>query len=337
MAGSVDRVRKLAILRAVLATFAGAFVFSSPSWAKASPRWSLALPEGDGGVSLEAQRPLIERGLRVEMQDAVVQGRGEEPPDQVFLLVAVTRGKGGLSVQVWDRGENAGTRVVSAAGPPPVVARRIALAVSELGRELSRRRGVLVKRQQAEKALALEQAALVARQAERERPRLNARAVALFLPDHGYLVGPSLGLSFNGDFPYRVGLALGYLQGQLTELGPSGSGPAWLAWDVRLSVERWFLLDPRWAVSAGLDLRALLIRGTDGVTFDHTPGQVDSYCLLGGFRSAVSFDLGSGIAGTWAVDGGPILRSFAVEQASKNDLVRGFYLGVSLGVDVAWP
>jgi len=274
------------------------------------------------------------------MKDATVRGRGEESGDQVYLLILVSQASAGLTVQVWDRGESAGLRSVSAAGPPPVVARRIALAVSELGRELSRKRAVAYKRELAERALLEEQKALARRRAFLELPRLESRVQSLVLPDHGYLIGPSLGLSLNGDYPYRVALSLSYLQGQLTGLTrprQERENPFWLAYEAGLSVERVLHDGEKMGFSFGLELRALLLRAEQSVSFDHLAGQRDSYSVFGGLRSTFALKLSTAVASTLTFHGGPVLRSFSVERGANSDIVSGFYGGLSLGIEIPCP
>src|SRR6187402_18160 len=103
------------------------------------------------------------RTLALELEDIVVPPdpvRIADTSEDVELHVSVTvdstRSETGqeewLLVRVWDRGELAGSKRVSAQGHPTTVGRRVALAAAELVRQLgavrARNRRLEVKREQ---------------------------------------------------------------------------------------------------------------------------------------------------------------------------------------------
>ncbi|HXS17121.1 MAG TPA: hypothetical protein VN764_08030, partial [Polyangiaceae bacterium] len=59
---------------------------------------------------------------------------------EVSLHIEVTEAERRFVVVLWDRGELAGRRVVSASGEPRVITRRLGLVVAELARDLRDRR-----------------------------------------------------------------------------------------------------------------------------------------------------------------------------------------------------
>lgn len=124
-----------ATIAAVLATL----VFVTPLPAAAAPKWYLEMPP-DAPSSAVARRTLA-----LELEGVVVPPdprRIGDTPDDVQFHIAVTREVGDsgaewLMVRVWDRGELAGSKRVSALGHPTTVGRRVALAAAELVRQLA--------------------------------------------------------------------------------------------------------------------------------------------------------------------------------------------------------
>src|SRR5258706_16211119 len=80
------------------------------------------------------------------------------PPAPALRRAAATlffrvlgRPDGALRVELWERGEFHGARVLSASGEnAQLVARRVTLAAAELGRRLSRKRQAQLEREQVE-------------------------------------------------------------------------------------------------------------------------------------------------------------------------------------------
>jgi hypothetical protein len=317
------------------------FLVSSSAIAQSPPRWSLALTAAsEARTSLETHRALIERALRVEMQDMVVQGRGDEPPHQVFLLISVRREGDAVLVQVWDRGEDMGTRLVSASGPPAVWSRRIALAVSELGRELSRKRELTLTKQRLFEERAQKDALRSETLRVRQKPRLIAGVTSLFLPDQAYSVGPDVGLRLNGDFPWSVGLLLGYQAGELLALQgvrPGGGAPIWSTISLGVAVDRAILLDRSVALTLGLDARALVVHVNGDADLDGLTGQRDSYLLLGGVHTGLAVDVRRHTALFIRADLGPVLRPLLAGVSGEMARISGGYFGLSLGVFVGAP
>jgi hypothetical protein len=323
-----------ATIWAVVALGLALLFLSSTAWA--NTEWTLVLPrEDNGGASLESHRAVLERALRVEMQDMTPGGSKLGDADPGFFMVAVRRDGESMSVQVWDRGRSLGTRVVSASGPPPVWARRVALAVGELGRDSARRRELRLRRESAEAHKRERERAQAKAREQLEKPRLRAGIGALLLPDHAFLAGPVLGLVDRGAFPWQLELNASYAIGAplAAQLGPGA--PLWSALSVGLGVERAFQVDPRMLAGIGLDARALVVRGAGDVSFDGLPEQRSSFLILGGAHAKFSWLLDDRSAVSLRADAGPVLRGFTVTLDQQADRVRDYYVGLTACVEIS--
>lgn len=282
----------------------------------------------------------MERALQVELNDLTVRGRQIDGDDPVLLLISVRRENGSMLVEVWDRGDPLGARLVSASGPPAVWTRRVALAVSELGREQSRRRQVIAARARAEQARLQQERADLEAQKIREQPRLTASLGSLLLVDHAFLVGPALGLELNRSFPWRVTLGVGYQMGEVFSLAEArlgGGTPPWSAVVLGAGAERVFPLGDSLSLSLGVDARALLLHLSGAATLDKISGQRESYALLSGATSALLYRVNPRLAFLLRADVGPVLRGFSAELGDGQVMVRGAYAGLSISAALGAP
>lgn len=307
-----------------------------PSVAEATPTWSLEFVDPSGTSDLETLRPFLHRTLRVELQDLVVRAepeRLEDGPEDVRLHVLVEATSRAFHVEIWDRGERAGRRVVSPDGSPPVVARRIALAVLELARDLSKER----ERRAFQLEAARERAHLVELELEqRERVRrltLGAGVEGTVLPGQAALVGPGARLSFNGDLPFRLSLNIGYQLGGLEALRARQGGPLLLS-EIRVALEPAYVLGAfeRQRFEVGPILSGSALHVVDGAEFDGLSGQSSSYTL--GFGGKVGYEhlVNQILSLRIGVEASVLLRSVPIVLASEQTELSGVRLGLVLGM-----
>jgi hypothetical protein len=82
----------------------------------------------------------VRRLIQLELSDVVVPPRAGEPDAQLFVRV-LSSAEGQLRVELWERSEQHGARLVSGVqNAPSVAARRVALAAAELARGLRQKR-----------------------------------------------------------------------------------------------------------------------------------------------------------------------------------------------------
>jgi hypothetical protein len=85
----------------------------------------------------------VRRLIQLELSEVVVPPRPRDAQAELFVRV-LSRPDGQLQVELWERGEQHGARLVSGVqNTPSVAARRVALAAAELARGLRQRRRTL--------------------------------------------------------------------------------------------------------------------------------------------------------------------------------------------------
>jgi hypothetical protein len=196
--------------------------------AQASPNWYLELP--DELVSETTARRTLALELRqVEVPADPLREGDEARLVQLHVSVSPEAPTGDnerpnfLIVEVWDRGQSAGRRRISAHGHPSTVGRRVALAAVELVRQLVASRQRLQAEIEAARQAEQKEAMARAERAEHRRLGFGARASFLGMPQGGWLVGPGLGLEFNGNLPLRVRAEVDYRLGSIKMVRPAGS------------------------------------------------------------------------------------------------------------------
>jgi hypothetical protein len=92
------------------------------------------------GIEAVIDARAVRRLIQLELSDVVVPPRAGEPEAQLFVRV-LSSAEGQLRVELWERGEQHGARLVSGVqNAPSVAARRVALAAAELARGLRQKR-----------------------------------------------------------------------------------------------------------------------------------------------------------------------------------------------------
>jgi hypothetical protein len=222
----------------------------------------------------------VRRLIQLELSEVVVPPRPGEAEAELFVRVLASA-EGQLRVELWERGEQHGARLVSGVqNAPSVAARRVALAAAELARGLRQRRRTLAL--QAERARR--------RAAREERLRLSRTLdgpVALRAGGEWvwgrnlWLAGPTLDGEAHLLGRLRVDVGAAWTFGRLT---PGRTGVESLA--LRAGPARRIVLGRHLDLDLGLRAEAALLtfHGVRGV--DRLGGERQSWSvrLLGAAR-----------------------------------------------------
>jgi hypothetical protein len=309
-----------------------------PGSARAAPKWYLEMPAG--AQSESAAR----RTLALELEDIVVPPdplRIADTPADVELHVSVTidakRADTGeaewLLVRVWDRGEFAGSRRVSAEGHPTTIGRRVALAAAELVRQLAgvraRSRRLELKREHESEVERL----IERRQAGRRRLAIESDLQAVWASDGGLLVGPGLGIEFNRELPWRFRTGLSMLAGEIYGLSlASAETPVWSWFDAHIAAYRTTTLGSKWEGEAGAVLALTLVDVGGGAHVDGIQGQSTSWTARIGFDVGASTALGEALRLRLGLGVGALLRRVPIELEGSETRFGGAYLGARLSL-----
>lgn len=308
-------------------------VASPPAWAATDAEFYLRLP--DEGVS----EPIARRTLALELRELDIPGdprKSGDHADKVSLFVHVAPAEEGWKVQLWDRGELAGSRTISGGGHPSTVGRRVALAAGELARELIARRKRQKRRMLQEEIE--EKARLHARQVaeQRRQPAVHGSFHALVLPEGAWGVGPGMAAELNGSHPLRLRLGLGWMAGGLPALAAGsepGSSPHWSLFDFRAAaLWTWQADESDWELGPQLAVSALHLAGA--AEADRIPLQRDTWMARGGLAAGWGGSLGRQLELHLGVDAGVVLRNVPLSHGAAEISLGGGYLGTSIGLVV---
>jgi hypothetical protein len=267
------------------------------------------------------------RLVPLELSDVALPVNGSARGASVLFFRVLGRADGSLRIELWERGEYHGARVLSGAGEnPQLVARRVALAAAELGRRLARKR---------EATLARDERLKKAREARARDQRERTQ---------------------DGPVALRSELALGAVPGKMRLFGQRVAGELTLRGPLRLDVgaEHWtgslqpalsaelagLHLGPayRIALTRGLDLDlALLIAAPQARSLDAIVGQDSSWTARLSFTPRFEARLGRQVRALLAADAGGLLRTVPYGADERPQHLRGFWWGASIGVVVTPP
>jgi hypothetical protein len=225
-------------------------------------------PRVESLLDTRAARRLVD----LEVRDVQVPpAEGREDVALFFRVLGAEQGR--VRVELWERGEAFGVRMVSAADGRSLGARRVALAAAELARLLRASRVRAQRAAERERLLAAERERI-----ERERTLDGPVALrsAIFAESVSggdlYLVGPQLTLELSAKPFGRVDLGVGMRGG---ELDPSGGVAESV--ELELGFSRRFVLTRALDLDAGVSARAgvLMLGGVAGV--DDIRGQRETW------------------------------------------------------------
>ncbi len=287
----------------------------------------------------EKAQPLIDphltrRLVQLELTDVevppAVAGEGaHRVPATLFFRVLVTK-RGTVRVELWDHGEFAGARSVSAKrGSAPIRSRRIALAAAELARRLRQRRLYDAKqRQEAKKRADDERKAAAAARAP--RIALTAGALgAMVGSGDAWLAGPELSgqLRIRGA---RLSVGAAWLSGALP-LGAGTPGARWL--ELSLSPSYAARLGRSLDLDAGLTAAAAAVHVTGATQLDGIDNEHDTWSARAVGHVYLQPHLSRALALSFGPELGAMLRRVPmVDARGQKHRLGGLWLGVGLGV-----
>ena len=293
-------------------------------------------------IDSAAERLVDPRSARrlvpLELSDVAVPAHGGVAPNgaargaPVLFFRVLGRADGSLRIELWERGEYHGARVLNGAGEnPQLVARRVALAAAELGRRLARKREATLARDERLKK-ARQARALALRERTQEGPvALRAELSLGTTPGKLLLLGQRLSaeLTLRGPLRLDVGgeLWAGSLEPALgVELPGVMVGPAY-----RIALTRGLDLD------LGLHAAALLAVVPKARSLDAVVGQDSSWTARVTFAPRVQLRLGRQVRAFVGAEAGGLLRTLSYESARGPERLRGPWWGASLGLVVTPP
>lgn len=286
-------------------------------------------------IDAAAERLVDPRSARrlvpLELSDVALPVRGVRGAPVLFFRV-LGRSDGSLRIELWERGEYHGARVLNGAGEnPQLVARRVALAAAELGRRLARKREASLAREER-----LRKARDKVAQEQRERTQdgplaLRSELALGAVPAQLLVFGQRLNgeLSLRGPLRLDVGAELwtGSLTPQLgTQLDGVSLGPAY-----RLLLTRGLDLD------LGLHAAALLVQVPRARALDGLAAQTSSWTARLTLAPRFELRLGRQVRALVGAEAGALLRSVAYDTEQNSERLRGVWWGASLGVVVTPP
>ncbi len=282
-------------------------------------------PEAESELDVRLTRRLID----LELGDVVVPPAPAQT-DTVLFYRVLSAEEGKIRIELWERGELNGVRVVSATeGGRNLGARRVALAAGELARRLRTKRlrtqaaAVRLRQQKAE-------------QARRERERTLDGPVALgsslsgeYFPGQGtWFAGPALRLELSTPPFGRIDLGLGLRAGELGETSASAE-----SFELELAFAHRFALNPVWDLDLGAGLRAGLLSLADVSEVDSMPGETQSWWSRGLGRARLERRLARDARLSFGLELGAVLRGVPLrDERGERDRVEGFFVGAELGV-----
>jgi hypothetical protein len=279
---------------------------------------------------VEVDARAARRLVQLELSDVDVPKRPGDTDVALFVRV-LAAGEGRIRVELWERGEEHGARLVSGAhGGSQLIARRVALAAAELAR------GLRQKRRAAERAALLEaRRKALAEQAERERtldgPRALRPAATGTLVGLGDLAfaGPSVTGELHVADAARLDLSASAGFGKIPSTDSAvetlelGLGPA-----VRVPIP-----------SAGLDLdfsafgKAGVLSFANVAGVDDIDGQRQTWWARAGASSALQLRLARTTRLSLGFSLGAVLRRVPVTLDDGRELrLGGLFVGTELGV-----
>jgi len=250
----------------------------------------------------------------------------------VLFFRVLGRADGSLRIELWERGEYHGARVLNGGGEnPQLVARRVALAAAELGRRLARKREATLARDER-----LKKARAARERAQRGRTQDGPVALRSELslgatPGKLLLLGQRLSgeLTLRGPLRLDVGgeLWTGSLEPALgVELQGVSLGPAY-----RLALTRSLDLD------LGLHGAALLVQVPQARALDAVAEQHGSWTARLTFAPRFEVRLSRQLRALFGAEAGGLLRTMSYQSAQSSQRLRGAWWGASLGVVVTPP
>jgi hypothetical protein len=296
----------------------------------ASDRWYVEFREA--GLA-ESQ---VRRAVALELRELSIPGdpkRADDDAEQVSLYIRVGRDGQYLTVSLWDRGEFVGTRRVSDNAHSTILARRVGLAVGELGSRLAHKRVRAGRRMERE-------AGLLAQRKEREEEQRRQRALAfrsgvttMIVPKGAWSVGPSMGFSFNDKAPLSFSSDLSWGAGGLpgfTAGGVSAEAPYWSQFELLLGADYLIRTSAFTTISLGGIVGASAVHVGGGAHVDQIVGQKDTWSARAGLRLGSSRRFSEDFSLRLDLSAGALLRPVPIQWDDQELRLGGAFLGLSV-------
>jgi hypothetical protein len=267
--------------------------------------------------------------VALELADIDVALPGGNRRASLPLFFRVVRVDQNLRVELWERGEYHGARLVSGSDAlGQLGARRVALAAAELARRLQKKRQIQAAR---ERALALAEAARAARAAGRALDGPLAVRPSLELVDIGKRAATLIGSRLLGQYSFarrtRLDLGIAWLAGSAPERAWAEWAELSLAPMQRLAIAETLDLDLGVTLAAAW-LRFSRVRGVDAIDDQHETWSARA-AGAARFEPRLSRRLRLSIG----AEAGLVLRAIPCQALSGgSDRLRGVWLSFGLGV-----
>ena len=269
------------------------------------------------------------RLVALELADIDVPTQGANKRAAVPLFFRVVQVSSDLRVELWERGEYHGARVVSgtnAAGQ--LGARRVALAAAELARRLQKKRQVQAERERAAEAA---RAALAAAEERRALDGPLALRTSFELASIGDLSSVLAGPRLLGQWAFakRTRIDAGFAG--LAGSAPASANAEWLELFVapmhRVSLAETLDLDLGLGIAAAW-LRLAKVRAVDAI-----PDQSETWSARAALIARLEPRLSRQTRLSLGAEAGLLLRKVPYRALDQNDeRLRGLWLGLSVGV-----
>ena len=263
----------------------------------------------------------------LELSDVAVPVGSRGAPVLFFRVLG--RPDGSLRIELWERGEYHGARLLGGAGEnPQLVARRVALAAAELGRRLGRKREAALQRDERLRK-AREARAQLLRERTQDGPiALRSEFGLGAVPGKLLLFGQRLNgeLSLVGPLRLDVGAEVwaGSLEPSLgAELQGVSLGPAYRA-----------ILTRNLDLDLGLQAAALLVQAPAARSFDAIASQSSSWTARATGAARLELRLGRQVRALIGAEAGSLLRSVPYTSDVRPERLSGFWWSAGLGLVV---
>ncbi len=309
--------------------------------AGASEHWYLEVKEVDIDESV------VRRTVALELRDVQIPPRPEscsrspgevDGEDIVSLYVRVISDDKKLMVSLWDRGEYVGKRSISGTGHASVKARRVGLAVAELVRQLGDTRKRALIQQEHELVLEEQREASLRDKKAREALGLRSSVDTVGITRGAWLLGPSVGLDFNGYFPLGFSVRAGWLAGTVPVLKNATLGqtsPGFSQFDLSFGVAYQYRVSARTQFLLGALLAASAVHVSGATEVDDIAGQRDTWSSRLGARIGARRQIRGQVWGHLELNAGALLRPIPMTRGGEDLRLGGPFVGASLGVTVA--
>jgi hypothetical protein len=299
--------------------------FARPGFALDAP---VAVEIGDGAESLLDARA-TRRLIALELADVSVLGLDAAKHQRTSLFFRVVQVGADLRVELWQRGEFHGARIVSGSNAGGQLgARRVALAAAELARRLQKKRQIQADRERADAAAqALARAAAARRTLDGPLALRTSFAVTDIGAGSALLVGPRLLGQWTIAPRAHLDGGLAWLEGG----APDGVNAEWLelslAPSVRLPLSEVLDLD------LGVDLAAAWVRFARVRGVDEIVDQSETWSARAAGLVRIEPRLNRNLRLSVGTAAGLVLREIPFEPISGgSDRLRGLWLSLDLGL-----